>query len=58
MMKSIKEFFAHNNNHCRFVWWGRFVGFNAMWYERYTCDNPPVVCGFQIDAGWATLHVG
>jgi len=58
MMKSIKEFLTHSNRRCRFTWWSRFTGFNAMWYERHSADKPPVVCGFQVDFGWATLYCG
>ena len=57
-MKSIKEFFTNSNYRCRFTWWGRFMGFNAMWYERHTSDHPPKAIGFQLDLGWATVHCG
>lgn len=57
-MTSIKEFLTHSNRRCRFAWWGRFVGFNAMWYEQHAGNTPPTACGFQLDFGWATLYCG
>lgn len=47
---------AQRGIHC--AWWGRYIGFQALPYERHEGEKPPVLCGFQLDVGFATVYYG